>query len=220
MDRLALNAVAASVVVRSGVLAAASAPPASAARARAGSSAVSRLLCRRPHPGPGRLPSPPDLSPAPAWRPIGSAVAVSFRSCVYQPAADFTVGSADELVPHRRLCRPAVCPFRLTEPPRPLSALLPPLASPLVYERSSCRSLHPPGLPEGTDGADPQKGREGSRQPPQSPVQSQVESHGRRGKVPRSFHYPEGRARQGTRRTRRDGAPAVAGLCRRRAHPS
>ncbi len=60
----------------------------------------------------GDCPARPDLSPAPSMATVGSAVAVSFRGCVYQPAADFTVGSADELV--RRTADfvvPAVCPF-------------------------------------------------------------------------------------------------------------
>lgn len=62
--------------------------------------------------GLGDCPARPDLSPAPSMAAAGSAVALSFRSCVYQPVADYAVGSADELV--RRTAdfvAPAVCPF-------------------------------------------------------------------------------------------------------------
>lgn len=66
--------------------------------------------------GLGDCPARPDLSPAPAPPPStlssGSPPALSFRSCVYQAQADFTVHSAEEL--SERLASfvvPPVCPF-------------------------------------------------------------------------------------------------------------
>jgi hypothetical protein len=55
----------------------------------------------------GGCPARPDLSPA---GPVGPALA--FRACVYQPAADFTVHSGEELAERlREFVPPPTCPF-------------------------------------------------------------------------------------------------------------
>lgn len=64
--------------------------------------------------GLGDCPARPDISPAPGSGIAGtdSLPALSFRSCVYQPQADFTFQSADELASRTAdFVAPAVCPF-------------------------------------------------------------------------------------------------------------
>ena len=56
----------------------------------------------------GGCPARPDVSPGGG----GAEGAGEFRSCVYQPAADFTFGSAEELAARLTgFTAPAVCPF-------------------------------------------------------------------------------------------------------------
>jgi hypothetical protein len=72
--------------------------------------------------GLGGCPARPDLSPAPAAEPplhklgqaarAASAPGTAFRSCVYQPEADFVVHHSEELAARLRgFSPPAVCPF-------------------------------------------------------------------------------------------------------------
>ena len=60
----------------------------------------------------GGCPARADLTPALSSTTIGNSSGLAFRSCVYQPAADFVVSDADELAARLDgFVAPATCPF-------------------------------------------------------------------------------------------------------------